>query len=701
MSNFNLLAIRPLKGIDSNILKNLRVNHLYKFINDFKFYSNSIEVENDGNYKEINNIINQNILQNELYSIQNANGKKYNINVSALVGRNGAGKSSLLELLYCLITQISIKKRYIPKNDKIEFAFKVKDIYTELFFSLIDKDNVEKFYRLTYHKNTIVKELKNGKWKQVKFNTVSWFFSLCSNYSFYGLNSRLGLNWLEATMTNNYYKAPILIHPHREFGEFRLNNEINLSQNRILQNSFLSNEFEILKDKKVTTVLYQLSNKQLNKLLLFNNIKFENELTFFENLYYSLFNEKFKNVNFTGYIQKESIGDDVLDSFIFKKELYDILDEKSNSLPYEKLEIILFKYLIYKSKKIYKIKFMDSEKNQDVRSLLKSNVYIIDKNEEKKLLNYIVKDKSPLTLKIKQILFAIKYKFFSNQSISFIKGLNNETEFIDISIEMSIEDIYKKYLKIEESVKTKFQSSYKKIIRKEYLLPIAFFNVLIKTNEGSAYSFSSGENHFLNVIHSTLYHLSNINSNSESADESAKKYNNVLLVFDEVELYFHPEYQRKFLSELLGVLEKTTFNFIDNLHILFSTHSPFILSDIPSSNILALKEGKVDNKLYDENTFAANIHDLLKNPFFLEEGYIGEFAKSKINEVIKYLNKKVEGSDKNEYYLKLINLIGEPILKHKLLDKFYEKNPDLYSEEIKLKILAGKLGFKLTKNDSN
>jgi len=42
----------------------------------------------------------------------------------------------------------------------------------------------------------------------------------------------------------------------------------------------------------------------------------------------------------------------------------------------------------------------------------------------------------------------------------------------------------------------------------------------------------------------------------------------------------------------------------------------------------------------DIDTFGANIHTLLSHGFFMEDGLMGEFAKEKINEVIKFLNDK-------------------------------------------------------------
>src|SRR5437868_568095 len=80
------------------------------------------------------------------------------------------------------------------------------------------------------------------------------------------------------------------------------------------------------------------------------------------------------------------------------------------------------------------------------------------------------------------------------------------------------------------------------------------------------------------------------------------------------------------------------FKNINNLNILFSTHSPFILSDIPSQSILKLKKGKTIPYDKQTQTFGANIHELLANEFFLSNGFMGQHAKKKIEEAILFLN---------------------------------------------------------------
>ena len=78
--------------------------------------------------------------------------------------------------------------------------------------------------------------------------------------------------------------------------------------------------------------------------------------------------------------------------------------------------------------------------------------------------------------------------------------------------------------------------------------------------------------------------------------------------------------------------------------MLFVTHSPFILSDVIKHNILYLEKGEGVNHRMKVNTFASNINDLLAESFFLSGGFVGEYAKDIINELVDYLLSQNERS---------------------------------------------------------
>ena len=167
------------------------------------------------------------------------------------------------------------------------------------------------------------------------------------------------------------------------------------------------------------------------------------------------------------------------------------------------------------------------------------------------------------------------------------------------------------------------------------LVPPAIFGLefyLDDKDKSSLTKASSGEFQLLGVLSSLLYHIRNIESVNVD-----NRYRNITLILDEIELYFHPDMQRYFVKRLLDALSKMEPD-IFGLHILFSTHSPFILSDMQQQNILKLEKGIAVPPNEDYNTFAANIHDLLADEFFLTESSIGAFAQKKITNAISLLN---------------------------------------------------------------
>ncbi|HFK1758510.1 AAA family ATPase [Bacillus wiedmannii] len=158
-----------------------------------------------------------------------------------------------------------------------------------------------------------------------------------------------------------------------------------------------------------------------------------------------------------------------------------------------------------------------------------------------------------------------------------------------------------------------------------------------------------------------------------------KVSDNLLILIDEGDLYFHPQWQKDWLFTFINIIsylfQKTS------IQIILTTHSPFILSDLPSGNVILLK--KDDNKKIrtvknlegNQLTFAANIHDLLTNSYFMHDGLVGKFAQHKINTLVdEILDSSPEKVKSNSSRIrKQIDIIGEPIVKRKLIEIFEDK----------------------------
>ncbi|ASK28826.1 hypothetical protein CEY12_01310 [Chryseobacterium sp. T16E-39] len=710
--SFKLIAIRPLSECNSNFLKNLQPNYIYQLDQNYNFY--------DSNNKILNNTVSENLIErinikknqvNDLYdlkfSVPLLDCEKFvKINISAIVGKNGSGKSSLVELLYVAFYKISrickiidfsstddkkqaqkgisnidqvIKTKTVEKEDlklldsEISSVKKGLDKVLELEKNRIiydegtDKINVEFIYSIG--DKTYILRLKDdalslksltdnrtydiNSYEEFKNNLSMLFYNLVINYSLYGLNSEESGKWIEKIFhKNDSYQTPIVLNPFRDKGNIDINSENYLVRSRLMSLLFDKkvNNKELAKNKTVTRIKLSFSEK--------SNSDFAKLQEDFENkIFPELYRTFFKKEDSTTFIVKTGI--------LYKKTQEYIL---------RKITLIPERYPTFKD-------------YYDENNLL--NVEKIDG-----FIQQLYTDRSHITLKLRQALNFYEYQDYVDDKI-----INEEKTFEIKDLENKINSYEYPFLDLID------------------LVPPSFFKFELyfdSSEENNFSNLSSGEKQKIFSLNSVVYHLRNLISvNFNSRKEELLVYNNFNIILDEIELYYHPELQRTFISDLLDYLKKIDYNNLEvlpNLNIIFITHSPFILSDIPAKNILFLKSNENESTAVLENkkSFGANIHELLGDNFFLSDDdiYIGEFAKTKISETIDWLNilkqkklklSKLEEKEQNEnltdpklsekleiidsirnlsalsnQHLELIDLIDEPIIKNKLLEMYSE-----------------------------
>ena len=222
---------------------------------------------------------------------------------------------------------------------------------------------------------------------------------------------------------------------------------------------------------------------------------------------------------------------------------------------------------------------------------------------------------------------------------------------------------------------------------KEYLE--LFFNKMVDElefdfmaeNSSSYGSLSHGEK----TIYSFYVNLINYNK---------KEF---IFVLDEPDNTLHPNWQKNFINNMIEIIERLE----KKVHFVITSHSPFIISDLPKENIIFLEKGKQVYPFEDgKQTFGANIHTLLSHGFFMKDGLMGEFAKDKIQSIIKYhedIEKKgISDADKVEYKTKkqkefwqIQSIIGDDYLKQVIknhlieIEKIVLGNDEAKEEEIK------------------
>ena len=313
-----------------------------------------------------------------------------------------------------------------------------------------------------------------------------------------------------------------------------------------------------------------------------------------------------------------------------------------------------------------------------------------------------------------------------------IYEIHGETK--DYPITVRISDINERWLTAFREHRVELVSSIGTSLITEASIPPPFFDTaigLVELNTGVYVSFehlSSGEKQQAYSTSALVYHLKNLDSVSDDRSSSERAaYPYVQLVLEEVELYYHPELQRQLVKNILDGIKQARLRNIKWISICIVTHSPFVLSDIPSSNVLALrKDGEVTSML---PCFASNIHEMLKLSFFLKNGTIGDLAAWTTTRIAKCLRiyRWINGMEQApeffpslkdlpeeyafleeyktlnnalqfsvdgfkfvyppEVILAQINLIGEPVIRRVLLDDYKRTFPDKkedYRESMKV-----------------
>lgn len=189
-----------------------------------------------------------------------------------------------------------------------------------------------------------------------------------------------------------------------------------------------------------------------------------------------------------------------------------------------------------------------------------------------------------------------------------------------------------------------------------------FYNFYKKTVCSADYlsfswGLSSGETLLLGQF-SKLMHLLTKDEAKDEAKEDSKKFylpdspqsnkfaQNAVILLDEAEVSYHPEWQRKFLKEFIKFIKETIVKKGTHVQVILATHSPIILSDIPKQNVVYLKRSVSGNSMITvaepnetrQETFGASIYTLFNNSFFMEKGAIGAIALEYIEKIVNTIH---------------------------------------------------------------
>jgi hypothetical protein len=188
-----------------------------------------------------------------------------------------------------------------------------------------------------------------------------------------------------------------------------------------------------------------------------------------------------------------------------------------------------------------------------------------------------------------------------------------------------------------------------------------FINEFIRLFSGNTFfeinwlGISSGHKAYLNLFSSLFHEL------------RRTKQTNLLLCIDEGDLYLHPRWQIEFFDKLLTIMPLI---YSGKTQLILTSHSPFLLSDLPNQSITILDRefpGSALNGIdLDVKTFGGNLYDLYSEPFFLGSSRTSDFAYNKIKKLIETVEGKLLLEQNKNELLKLTNLIGDEVIQFRI-----------------------------------
>lgn len=735
MSNnnrFRVIGLKVLSGCSQHIRKNLKTNVPYFFYNDYE--------EGDNDYSLKKKEAAQMVCQ-DLYDINGYNGKKITVDISAIVGKNGDGKSSLIEVMIRIINNFAVSCGFTIDQETLLF---IKDLRAILYYELnghlmaiVCKDRTIQLYKDGEKVFQGGAGSKTKQWKQSGWEH-DIFYTEIINYSLYAYNSlslkQEGSNgiesWIDALFhKNDSYQTPIVLNPMRTEGNIDINREEYLSRQRLMTIFTESNSSEqrkISATKEAVSYRFRLDDnvKLLTKTIgdyfrshlddyheweLMDEATGDDDLLTKDRVQMAL--NKFASF-------WKGFGDELNQNGYFVRMIGECLPQmaargrNSDLRRYlrkiDKLTQTSYGYYGHENPRIYYRRFYNNEYKAFNYTHLNrlAYIFVVWHNLQRKELipqgisidEALVKRKEPkyanvLYLLYKTISVIDTYApyntrgLFPNAQFSlFDKDWDDwlhDKKVRNVIDEVMEEDSYRT-LKLHQTINylrgpmTPFDSKKsdgyyniefvqlqkrinearevipggKQIPTIKLLLPPVFVGDIMIEQDGQSYSMSelsSGERQRLNTVGSLVYHLRNLDTAMPHQDQLT--YTDVNVVLEEVELYFHPEYQKGYVKFLLEQIAHIGLQHIKGINMCFVTHSPFVLSDIPHGNILYLQDGEPEKKEKKLNTFGANIGDLIRTSFFLTEGAMGDFARSFIDKIVvalelhDELNKKSQSNE--------------------------------------------------------
>lgn len=635
---------------------------------EFNFSSNYIAKMKD----------NQLFVEKNTKTIKNYYGKNIN-NVIMLLGKNGVGKSTLLDILgmnredrISDSNQRKFSKRYSKHS-----YFILYHLYENYFgFEFVDEnflrgknrisnidmqnDNADSaLYKLPmgnifrldngvfkYYGNIMIQWLNNHSIR----NKLEYAYITSDRYN-NRVSNRYREYYEDYTFERRYYlEGSNYEHMYRYFIYLKdINNELLHNKNIIIENSIKVDEHMLDLDRSKGDYLYN-KKKELDKIFgIKSNLQiaidkkyhFEkkeedirsNKEIFLDNFCSEAIEYYFLE-QFVGWSENEGkkINVNIPDKSISNiEELMNELSRDSKSKILNGLSQVMdfqseYAFLLYK---------IQNSRTQNGKIDLKTVLeYTLNRVEIAASGTINILDRQAVMKMLELLEKLPKSYFVSRKSISIQCGQGKPNE--------RVITLFKKY---DDYFKIRNNETGSNCISR--LLNIKFPKM------------SEGQRVFLDIISKTI-----------SAIYAIQPGDSLVLLIDEPDRALHPELARKFLATLLDSISKCEDR---NIQIILSSHSPFIVTDVLPEGVYAIDIDRGKRKIVtNKDTYATNIYYLLMDSFMLENTF-GEYSYRQLQKIIEILNKTESIEEEKLKWIKdIIDRVGEKTIKNKIM-QLYDK----------------------------